>query len=185
MEWKLKGIAICILALISSGHLAASNATDTRGGDASSTVEVGRSLPAGVELRPIFRIYRDKTATHNTNYYWPNNWEDIGWKLEGGLGSVSSTQFENSIHLRSCVGPHSWNYFTSSDPNCEAGIGGVIIPGNWDIGYVSAVELPGTAPLYRCSFWWDKKMRHFDTLRADCEGWGGAFLDGVLGYVFM
>lgn len=100
----MKGIAICILALISSGPLAASNVADARGGGASSAVGVGRSLPAGVELRPIFRIYRDKTATHNTNYYWPSNWEDIGWKLEGSLGSVSSTQFENSIHIRSCVG---------------------------------------------------------------------------------
>lgn len=145
--------------------------------------EQSSQMPPGFNPRLIFRMKRDKTATHVTHHYWPENWEDIGWELEDAFGYVSSTPFEGGVLIRSCVGPHPWNYFTSADPGCEPGIGGVIIPGDWNIGYISGIQYPGSVPLYRCSFWWGKKMRHFDTLRADCEG-TGAFLDGTLGYVF-
>ena len=141
------------------------------------------SLPPGVMLREIFRIHRPKTNTHVTHYYWPENWEDIGYEYEGTLGFISAAPFENSVLIRNCVGPHSWNYFTSADPNCEAATGGVVLPGDWHIGYISTVQVPGSVPLYRCGFIWQGKIRHFDSRDFACEGVGGT--GGILGYVFL
>jgi hypothetical protein len=183
MGWTMKYFAIGALAIMTSGGVVASDTQVVPLEYRSTAVGVENSLPPGFNPRHIFRIKRDKTATHITNYYWPDNWEDIGWELEDVFGYVSSTPFEGGVLIRSCIGPHSWNYFTSVDPNCEPGIGGVIIPGDWNIGYISTVQHPGSVPLYRCSFWWGRNMRHFDTLSAECEG-RAAFLDGVLGYVF-
>lgn len=179
----MRRFVVGALALVVAGSVAAFEVGVAPNAVEASMEEQASSLPPGFNPRLIFRIKRDKTATHITHYYWPDNWEDIGWELEDAFGYVSSTPFDGSMPIRSCVGPHSWNYFTSGDPGCEPGIGGVIIPGDWNIGYISTIQHPGSVPLYRCSFWWGKKMRHFDSLSADCEG-TGAFLDGVLGYVF-
>lgn len=179
----MRRFATGVLALVVAGSAMALDGSVPPKVGESTAMEQINQLPPGFNPRLIFRIKRESTATHITNYYWPENWEDIGWELEDAFGYVSSTPFEGGVLIRSCVGPHSWNYFTSVDPACEPANGGVIIPGNWDIGYISGIQYPGSVPLYRCSFWWGKKMRHFDTLRADCEG-AGAFLDGTLGYVF-
>lgn len=143
------------------------------------------SVPPDVVLRHIFRIYRPSTNTRVTHYYWPDRWEDIGYEVEGTIGFISATPFENSVLIRQCVGPHSWNNFTSPDPNCEPASGGVVLPGDNNIGYISTVHLPGTTPLYRCVFEWRRKIRHFDSLDLNCEGVDGVRNDGTLGYVFQ
>ncbi|WP_406232257.1 hypothetical protein ACI703_13830 [Isoptericola jiangsuensis] len=179
----MKRLVLGALAFVASGLVVASDEPVSSESRQSVVAGSQSALPPGFTSRLIFRIKRDRTATHITHHYWPDNWEDIGWELEDAFGYVSSTPFDGGVLIRSCVGPHSWNYFTSGDLSCEPGIGGVIIPGDWNIGYISTIQHPGSVPLYRCSFWWGKNMRHFDTLSADCEG-TGAFLDGTLGYVF-
>lgn len=182
----VKKIVLGAVMLIGVGGASASESPDPAV-IANSAAQMDPTLfvPSGVVLREIFRIFRPSTNTHVTNYYWPENWEDIGYLREGGLGFISSTPFENSVLIRSCVGPHSWNYFTSRDPDCESETGGVVLPGDWNIGYISTVQLPGTVPLYRCSFVWDRKIRHFDTLQVDCEGVREASNEGATGYVFL
>jgi hypothetical protein len=143
------------------------------------------AVPPGVELRHIFRVYRQRANTRVTMHYWPERWEDIGYAVEGTIGFVSAVPFENSVLIRSCFGPSEWNYFTSSDPKCEAENGGVWGPGDWEIGYISTVHLPGTTPMYRCVFQWRGKWRHFDSLDLNCEGVEGVRNDGPLGYIFL
>lgn len=140
------------------------------------------ALPEGVTLREIIRMYRSKTGTHSTNFYWPENWHMLGWRLEGTLGFLSATPFENSKPLYSCNGPGNWNYFTSPDSNCE----GQYAPEQSFIGHISTMELPGTVPLYRCVVRWKgRDWRHLDTPAADCEGNASAVNDGILGYMFL
>lgn len=174
-----------LLAFGAGNGFAQEGYSDGRVHGAAAELDSSLALPPGVVLREIFRITRPSTNTHVTNFYWPQGWEDIGYVMEGTLGFISAVPFENSVLIRNCIGPHPWNYFTSSDPNCEADSGGVVLPGNWNIGYISTVQLPGTVPLYRCSFVWERKLRHFDTHQADCEGAVDSHNDGPVGYVFL
>lgn len=184
----MKACLLGISLLLGIGSVSAASQSDPAAiTNAAVQMDPTLSVPPGVVLREIFRIYRPSTNTHVTHHYWPNNWEDIGYIKEGVLGFVSATPFENSVLIRNCVGPHDWNYFTSSDPDCEAATGGIAlpVPGNWNIGYISTVQLPGTVPLYRCSFVWERKVRHFDTHDANCEGVAGANNESPVGYVFL
>lgn len=180
MNVKVVAVAVLLGSGIASAIPSfASTVAESLSVSESSTL----SLPPGVVLREIFRIHRPKTNTHVTHFYWPENWEDIGYKYEGTLGFISAAPFENSVLIRQCVGPHPWNNFTSSDPNCEAATGGVVLPGDQNIGYISTVQVPGSVPLYRCGFIWRGMIRHFDTRDLSCEGVGGPA--GILGYVFL
>lgn len=186
MEMSVKAGLLGISLLVGLGSLSvAVQASPAAVANDAVQIDASLAVPPGVVLREIFRIHRPSTNTHVTNFYWPDNWEDIGYVMEGTLGFISATSFENSVLIRNCVGPQSWNSFTSSDPNCEPAAGGVVLPGNWNIGYISTVQLPGTIPLYRCSFIWQKKVRHFDTHDANCESVVGANNDGPVGYVFL
>lgn len=178
-----KIVGLVSLLLCAGGASATPSFESTVARPAIAPEDSGLSLPSGFVLREIFRIYRPATNTHVTHFYWPENWEDIGYKYEGTLGFISATPFENSALIRNCVGPHSWNYFTSLDPNCEASTGGVVLPGDWNLGYISTVQIPGSVPLYRCGFVWQGKIRHFDSRDFACEGVGGT--GAVLGYVFL
>lgn len=178
---KVIGRMALIGSLFATVGSAAAHDADLVGIDPPSAA-ASMALPTGVTLREIIRMYRSKTQTHSTNFYWPENGHKQGWRLEGTLGFLSSTPFQDSTPLYSCNGPGNWNYFTSPDPDCEAGYH----VGDYFIGHISKVALPGTLPLYRCVFIWKgTDWRHFDTLDPTCEGSVSAVNDGVLGHVFL
>ncbi|WP_313346616.1 hypothetical protein [Stenotrophomonas sp.] len=140
-----------------------------------------RALPAGVNLREIFRLYK-RGQHHTTLFYFPQNWGDINWSVDGTLGFISATAFENSRPLYMCqLNNIHWGYFTSADVACE----GHFLTVFGQIGYISTVPLPNTAPLYRCNYIHKRQLKHFDTLQANCENVALGTNDGPLGYVFL
>ena len=139
-------------------------------------------VPPGVTLVEFFRIHHAGTNTHLSTYLIPPHWGPE-WTRNGTLGFISRTPFENSVLIWQCWGKTSPNnIMTSTDPNCE---GQYKPPGQGPLGYVSTVQLPGTIPLYRCSYVWQSKLRHFDSIEASCEGNAATNNDGILGYVFL
>lgn len=150
------------------------------GGQISSAAV--NSVPEGVTLREIFRaVSRPNKDAHITLHYWPQNWEDLGWRIEGTLGFISSTQFPGSAPLYNCFIGGAYGYFSSTDGACE---------GNQTTtlertGFISQFQIAGTVPLHRCVFKYQNKLwHHYDTLDANCEGHPER-LDGILGYVFL
>lgn len=180
MKPQIFAIGLAISALVASGSAVAQGRAPTTA--ASFDEASSFSLPSQVNLREIFRAYREVSNTHSTEFYWPENWEKIGFILEGSLGFISSTPFAGGTAIYGCGGPGNWNYFSSVDENCE---GQVVVPYGRK-GYIATSQLPGTMPLFRCVFRWNgKHFRHFDTLQANCEGVSGAVNNGPLGYVFL
>lgn len=151
---------------------------------ANSAVQMDPSfhVPPGVALAELHRLHNARLHTHTSRLNMGHDWEKDGWRIEGTLGFVSVTPFENSALIWECWGPSPYDLFTSRDSNCE---GQNVPPGQGPVGYISTVQTAGTVPLYRCVYVWQKKLRHYDSPRADCEGNAEARNDGPLGYVFM
>ena len=175
-----------VLILLASAGMSEVHAQDAQSESPPATtvhMEATLSLPPGVMLREILRLHRPSSQTFATLWFWPQNWEEIGWKMGGSLGFISAAPFENSAPIYWCWGITNWDMFSSLDPNCE---GGYRTPDNGPVGFISTVQLPGTTPLYRCVFKWNgTQWRHFDSLQANCEGVPAVTNDGTLGYVFL
>lgn len=140
------------------------------------------SLPDGASLREITRLYNGRAERHATLHFFPDNWDQFGWRAEGSLGFISGTPFSNSKPLYACaLWGHTEAYFTSPDPNCE----GQFLTTFGMIGYISDVPLPDTKPIYRCKYVFDRKLRHFDTFYPNCENVPTGSLDFLIGYVFL
>ncbi len=185
MEHFVKSSLLSISLLLAVGGASVAHASGTDlASVANAAVQMDPSLavPAGVTLAELHRIYQGKNNTHRILHYDIASWVRSGWMDEGVIGFISTTPFENSHPIRECFSHTPWDGFTSKDMNCE---GQVIPPNQGPIGYVSSVQLPGTAPLYRCAYTWKGKLRHFDTRDIGCEGISGAHNDGPQGYVFM
>lgn len=140
------------------------------------------SLPHGATLREIFRHYNGKRELNATLYFFPQNWDKFGWRMQGSLGFISSTPFENSRPLHACkLNGTKDSYFTSWDVGCE----GHFLSSFGLIGYISTVPLPNTQPLYRCSYQFKGRLSHFDTFLANCGHIPNSHNNGPLGYVFL
>ena len=189
---KYKGIASACLAIaVSTITLTSTSATER----APSAVPLANeqhsfnsatfstlSLPNGVNLREIFRHYNGKRERHATLYFFPQYWNEWGWRTEGSMGFISSTPFEHSRPLYACqLNGIRDAFFTSVDSGCE----GQFLSSFGMIGYISSVPLPNTQPLYRCYYNFSGRTSHFDTFDAKCENVPRSSLDGVLGYVFL
>lgn len=157
-------------------HAADDSASEPAFGDARTALE-------GFTPRAIYRLHTSsQSGIHMTLHFFPQNWEDHKWGVQGLLGYISSTPFPAGAPLYSCTIPGRFDFFSSLDPACEgqsqvgwAGYLGVI-------GYISMEALPGHRPLYRC-YYHRAHPHHFDSHNSDCEGVPGANNDGLLGYV--
>ncbi|CAD1792358.1 hypothetical protein XSP_002272 [Xanthomonas euroxanthea] len=160
---------------------------------AIGTDAASMAVPVGVQLAEIKRLYNNSNKDHFSYFNLPKDWGKKGWMVEGSLGFVSSTYFENSKGLFLCwmaSRDTKWvnKDFTSTDAGCEGyrqrtdGTGNPNSLGSF-LGYVSAIQLPGTVPLYRCYV--QAEFDHFDTLSSNCEGRAMAVNDGILGYIFL
>lgn len=181
------------MSVLGSAHGQNIIAIDSVPQSATGTDAAAMALPDGVQLKEIKRMYNNSYKDHFTYWNLPKDWGKKGWKLEGSLGFVSTTSFENSRGLYLCwmaSKDTKWvnKDFTSPDPGCEGyhrrddGVGNPNALGSF-LGYVSTVQLPGTVPLYRCYI--QLTFDHYDTLTSNCEGEGLATNDGILGYVFL
>lgn len=137
------------------------------------------ALPVGVTLVELNRYFKPKGTKRLSHVALPANWGDLGWRYDGSLGFISSTQFAGSHMLYACFVGGQEDMFTSLDFNCE---GHQPLPSH-NVGYISAIPLEGTVALYRCRIAWRKA--HMDSFSPNCDGEVGANNDGVLGYVFM
>lgn len=185
MEMSVKACLLGISLLLAAGTAASAPASQSdlsAAANAAVQMDPTLAVPPGVTLSEVVRIYRPNLGSHvSVNWDYGLYLRD-GWHIEGTLGFISLTPFENSLPIRECVSHTPWDTFSSTDANCE---GQPMLPYSHLRGYISQAQLPGTVPLYRCRHLWEGKSRHFDTLRADCDGAPGAILDGPLGYVFM
>lgn len=102
----------------------------------------------GVVLWEIFCIYCLKMNIYVMYFYWFDNWEDIGYQYEGMFGFILVVLFENSVLICNCVGFYFWNYFILVDFDCEVVMGGVVLLGDWYIGYIFMVQVFGFVFLY-------------------------------------
>lgn len=145
------------------------------------------ALPAGVELQELHRYFWRQNGTsgyHFSGWFLPRDWE-TRYRLEGSLGFVSKTSFANSRPIYNClveVPGKNPSPFTSLDVNCE---GQIPNRQHGFTGYISNMQIEGTAPLYRCNLFTPGHPHHFDTLSANCDGNAQAQSEGVLGYVFL
>lgn len=139
-------------------------------------------LPPGATLREVFRLYNARHERHATLFYFPQNWNEFGWRRENTFGFISGTPFENSRPLYMCgLMGVSHAFFTSPDVKCE----GHFLTSFGMVGYISTIPLPDTAPFYRCHYMFKGRLTHFDTTLANCGNIPTAVNDGVLGYVFL
>lgn len=143
------------------------------------------AFPGGMIPKQLHRNHHAKDRNHLTHGGLPQNWGDLGWRLEGELGIGSHTWFPGSHQVFSCTmrsntTPRAGKFFSSLDPNCE---GWAPIEFAYHIAFLSDTQLPGTAPLYRC--YYQPNLDHFDTLSDTCEGVPGAVRELILGYIFI
>lgn len=185
MEMSVKACLLGISLLLAAGTAAsapASQADLSAAANAAVQMNPTLAVPPGVTLSEVVRIYRPNLGSHKSVNWDYGGYLQEGWHIEGTLGFISFTPFENSAPIRECVSHTPWDNFSSIDVNCE---GQPMLPAPKLRGYISQVQLAGTVPLYRCRHFWEGKQRHYDTLRADCDGNPAAISDGILGYVFM
>lgn len=189
---KISAIGLACFLAVSAGASATSALAGTAPGDIGPTpaqqdttmgaLSASPFLPPGVTLRELLRLYNGKHERHATLTYFPQNWNEFGWRQEGTQGFISSSPFENSRPLYMCqLNGVGLALFTSTDVGCE---GQFLTPFGL-IGYISAAPLPDTAPLYRCQYVFKRALRHFDTRMANCENAPQSSNDGILGYVFL
>lgn len=189
---KYKGIASACFAIAVSTITLTSTSASERGHSAEGLANGQHAFgsaefstlspPNGVNLREIFRHYNGKRERHATLYFFPQFWNEWGWRTEGSMGFISSTPFEHSRPLYACqLSGIKDAFFTSLDSGCE----GQFLSSFDIIGYISGVPLPNTQPLYRCHYNFKGRTSHFDTFDAKCENVPQSSLDGVLGYVFL
>ncbi|WP_148649600.1 hypothetical protein [Lysobacter antibioticus] len=146
------------------------------------------AAPPGVNYQGLLRYYNTYDGSHDhwTVVILPTHHENF--KLQGGVGFASSTEFEGSHLLYTCLMlsdniTNRADFFSSEDPACE---GQQRYTYHWGpLGYVANTQIAGTIPLYRCltnkgGGYYD----HFDTVHADCEGITQTVNEKVLGYVF-
>jgi len=176
-------LSISLLLAVGGASVAHASGTDLASvANAAEQMDPSLAVPAGVTLAELHRLYHPKQNSHMIIHYDIASWLRSGFIDEGVIGFVSSTPFEGGHAIRACLSHTPYDDFTSTDMNCE---GQVIPPYRGIIGCLSTVQLPGTAPLYRCAYTWKGKLRHFDTRDIGCEGISGAHNDGPQGYVFM
>lgn len=150
----------------------------------AQSVEVAPlTVPEGATLVEMFRWYNPNTTDRYSGRELPQNWQLLGWRLEGTVGFISYTPFPGSHPLYSCATNEKVpDYFSSVDANCEGQLKVYWAP---IIGYLASTQIPGTVPLYRCDTP-GYEEDHFDTTSPVCEGnKPGAVNEGPLGYIFF
>ncbi|MBB5675182.1 hypothetical protein FHR59_001866 [Xanthomonas arboricola] len=146
---------------------------------------VALQFPEGMNPKPLFRLHNTRVKMHLTHGELPNNWSQLGWKLEGTLGIGSHSWFPGShqvfsCYMRSRTTGEQGRYFSSTDPNCE---GWTLTEWAPHITFLNDVQVPGTVPLYRC--YYQPNLDHYDTLSDTCEGLPGATRESILGYIYL
>ncbi|WP_421569141.1 hypothetical protein [Stenotrophomonas sp. PD6] len=171
-------------ALAGSGSASAQESLYLGGSDSIQRgASVGTSsVPAGAQLVDLERWF-GRNITFSVRPAPP--YQTHPGRRQGVLGFISSTPFPGGATLYGCMANDYSDRFTSREANCEGHLPMPQIP---ITGYVAAIQLPGTVPLYRCmrvgglpsGRWGD----HFDTTDANCEGKPAVF-NGILGYIWQ
>lgn len=187
-------VSVAMAALSASGSAFSQEAHDLipealLGAKVSTRTDAASlAAPVGVQLAPLLRLWNPKQRDRVSMYQMPDNWEDLGWVVEGTLGYVSYYSAPGFHPIYSCFtgkvpGDKIPDFFSSIDPNCE---GETLAPASFQpIGFLADTQIEGTVPLYRCDTP-NTLGDHFDTTSPVCEGnKPGAVLNGILGYIFL
>lgn len=150
-----------------------------------TSVEIGEAMsafPPGAQMVELVRLYNPRDTDRISTHGMPDNWEDLGWRVEGTVGFMAFMPWGDAVPLYSCfANDGSRDYFSSRDPNCE-GHFPFALP---IVGWIMPYQIEGTVPLYRCDTP-GYAEDHFDTTDINCESnKPGAVNEGLLGYIWM
>ena len=154
--------------------------------DLSANDAQALAFPPEMTIKQLFRYYDKNNGSYRTRGELPlNGGYYPGEVKQGSLGIGSHTPYPGSHAVYACfmqsiTTTRFGKQFSSLDPNCE---GWYKDEKGYLIAYVNDVQVPGTAPVYRC--YNQRKLEHYDTFSSDCEGVAGAVNEGVLGYFYL
>ncbi len=170
---------VLLFALMSGGAFAQEL------GPIPTTVDIGEKMsafPPGAQMVEMVRLYNNRITDRISTHGMPDNWEDLGWRVEGTVGFMAFYPWGDAVPLYNCFSNDSSNdYFTSNDANCEGHFLSTWAP---IIGWVMPYQIEGTVTLYRCDTP-GYAEDHFDTTDVNCEGKPGAINEGLIGWIWM